>query len=95
MRRATLTPAEIALMTFAAPGTALPEDDRKAVAMLAAAVSYHRRERKSFWWAHFDRCENGPDTHRPGQERVPGRGLPRSWTSGSRSAPSFLNAGSS
>ncbi len=31
--------------------------------MLAAAVSYHRRERKAFWWAHFDRCENGPDTH--------------------------------
>jgi len=58
-----LTPAEIALMTFAAPGAPLPEDDRKAVAMLAAAVSYHRRERKSFWWAHFDRCENGPDTH--------------------------------
>ncbi|MFF2030702.1 TM0106 family RecB-like putative nuclease [Arthrobacter sp. NPDC058192] len=58
-----LTPAEIALMTFAAPGTALPDDDRKAVAMLAAAVSYHRRERKSFWWAHFDRCEYGPETH--------------------------------
>ncbi|WP_342451789.1 hypothetical protein [Arthrobacter sp. H16F315] len=31
--------------------------------MLAAAVSYHRRERKAFWWAHFDRCENGPDSH--------------------------------
>ena len=31
--------------------------------MVAAAVSYHRRERKSFWWAHFDRCEHGPDTH--------------------------------
>ena len=56
-------PAELALLAFAEPGSGLPEEDRKAVAMLAAAVSYHRRERKSFWWAHFDRCELGPDTH--------------------------------
>ncbi len=54
--------AETALAEFASPDTGLPEPDRKAVAMLAAAVSYHRRERKAFWWAHFDRCENGPDT---------------------------------
>jgi predicted RecB family nuclease len=58
-----LSPAELALKEFAAPGTGLPEDDRKAVSILAAAVSYHRRERKAFWWAHFDRCEQGPDTH--------------------------------
>lgn len=56
-------PAELALLAYAEPGSGLPEEDRKAVAMLAAAVSYHRRERKSFWWAHFDRCEYGPDTH--------------------------------
>lgn len=60
---AALSPAELALKEFSAPGTGLPEDDRKAVSMLAAAVSYHRRERKAFWWAHFDRCEQGPDTH--------------------------------
>jgi uncharacterized protein len=60
---AALGPAEMALMEFAGPTSCLAEDDRKAVAMLAAAVSYHRRERKSFWWAHFDRCEHGPDTH--------------------------------
>jgi predicted RecB family nuclease len=60
---AALGPAELALLTFAEPGGGLPENDRKAVSMLAAAVSYHRRERKSFWWAHFDRCEQGPDTH--------------------------------
>ena len=60
---AAVGPAELALMAFAEPGSGLPEEDRKAVAMLAAAVSYHRRERKSFWWAHFDRCEQGPDTH--------------------------------
>ncbi|MEK0153998.1 TM0106 family RecB-like putative nuclease [Arthrobacter oryzae] len=41
----------------------VPEADVQAVAMVDAAVSYHRRERKAFWWAHFDRCENGPDTH--------------------------------
>lgn len=68
-----LTPAELELAELSAPGAGLSGDDlswddlsgddRKAVSMLAAAVSYHRRERKSFWWAHFDRCENGPDTH--------------------------------
>jgi predicted RecB family nuclease len=58
-----LTPAELELAAFSGPGGALSGDDRKAVAMLAAAVSFHRRERKAFWWAHFDRCENGPDTH--------------------------------
>lgn len=58
-----LTSAEVALAAFAFPESGLAEDDRKAIAMLAAAVSYHRRERKAFWWAHFDRCENGPDTH--------------------------------
>ena len=35
---AALGPAELALMEFAVPGGGLPEDDRKAVAMLAAAV---------------------------------------------------------
>lgn len=60
---AALGAAELALMAFAEPGSGLPENDRKAVSMLAAAVSYHRRERKSFWWAHFDRCEQGPDAH--------------------------------
>ena len=60
---ADLDPLEVALAELAGPGVGLSEDDRKAVSMLAAAVSYHRRERKAFWWAHFDRCENGPDTH--------------------------------
>ncbi|RKR12536.1 TM0106 family RecB-like putative nuclease [Arthrobacter oryzae] len=56
-------PLEVALTELSGPGACLPEEDRKAVSMLAAAVSYHRRERKAFWWAHFDRCENGPHTH--------------------------------
>ncbi|MGP4032932.1 TM0106 family RecB-like putative nuclease [Pseudarthrobacter sp. 1C304] len=60
---AALGPVERALLQAASSDSRLSADDRKAVAMLAAAVSYHRRERKAFWWAHFDRCENGPDTH--------------------------------
>lgn len=31
----------------------------QALAMVAAAVGYHRREDKQFWWAHFDRL-NAP-----------------------------------
>ncbi|WP_024365484.1 TM0106 family RecB-like putative nuclease [Arthrobacter sp. TB 26] len=60
---ADLDPLEVALAELADHGVGLSQGDRKAVSMLAAAVSYHRRERKAFWWAHFDRCENGPDTH--------------------------------
>ncbi|MGW0044638.1 TM0106 family RecB-like putative nuclease [Rhodococcus sp. NPDC003348] len=29
--------------------------DQQAAALMAAAVGYHRRERKPFWWAHFAR----------------------------------------
>ncbi|MHA7142510.1 TM0106 family RecB-like putative nuclease [Arthrobacter sp. Sr33] len=40
--------------------------DEQAVAMVAAAVGYHRRENKQFWWEHFDRLdraiEDWPDT---------------------------------
>jgi hypothetical protein len=35
-------------------------DDRRAVALLAAAVGYHARESKPFWWAHFDRLASDP-----------------------------------
>lgn len=34
--------------------------DRQAVEMLAAAVGYHAREAKPFWWAHFDRLQADP-----------------------------------
>lgn len=37
----------------AAAGERTPE--QTAVALLAAARGYHRREDKPFWWAHFDR----------------------------------------
>jgi len=29
--------------------------DEQAVALLAAAIGYHRRNTKTFWWEHFDR----------------------------------------
>lgn len=29
--------------------------DEQAIAMVASATGYHRRERKQFWWDHFDR----------------------------------------
>jgi uncharacterized protein len=39
----------------ALPVSGGPGSDDRAVAMVAAAVGYHRRERKQFWWEHFDR----------------------------------------
>ena len=42
-----------------------PADERDAdglaVAMVAAAVDYHRREAKPFWWAHYDRLQSSLD----------------------------------
>ena len=29
--------------------------DQTAIALTAAAIDFHRRERKSFWWAHYER----------------------------------------
>jgi uncharacterized protein len=31
--------------------------DQTAIALAAAAIDFHRREDKSFWWAHFERLE--------------------------------------
>jgi uncharacterized protein len=36
--------------------------DEQAVAMVAAATGFHRRERKQFWWEHFDRLESEVDS---------------------------------
>ena len=33
-------------------------DDSTALALAAAAIDYHRRENKSFWWEHFARLVN-------------------------------------
>ena len=53
------TPEEARLREYLA---GLPDDrpwtdDERAIAMVAAATGYHRRERKQFWWQHFDRVE--------------------------------------
>ncbi|POH59510.1 TM0106 family RecB-like putative nuclease [Arthrobacter glacialis] len=37
-------------------------DDENAIAMVAAAASYHRREDKQFWWGHFDRLDSAVDS---------------------------------
>ena len=49
-------PAEAALLDYL--GDELPSDrsdSQAAAALMAAALGYHRREQKPFWWAHFDR----------------------------------------
>ena len=35
--------------------------DQTAVALAAAAIDFHRRENKSFWWAHYARLETPVD----------------------------------
>ncbi len=63
------TPEEVRLREYLA---GLPDDrpwtdDERAIAMVAAAVGYHRRERKQFWWEHFDRT--GTELDRWSQHR--------------------------
>jgi len=43
------------LWDFAEHASSDHEADGTAAALLAAAVGYHRREEKPFWWAHFGR----------------------------------------
>ncbi len=44
------------LFQYATPGRGQsPTPGQEAVGMVAAAVGYHRREAKPFWWTHFDR----------------------------------------
>ena len=54
---------EADLLAFAGPGPQVGvtrENDRQAVALLAAALRYRQREDKPFWWAHFDRLIKDP-----------------------------------
>ncbi|MFC8303533.1 TM0106 family RecB-like putative nuclease [Specibacter sp. NPDC057265] len=37
-----------------------PSSEERAIELVAAAASYHRREDKQFWWGHFDRLGKGP-----------------------------------
>jgi superfamily I DNA and/or RNA helicase len=49
------------LLSFAGDGIEERTAEQTAVAMIAAARGYHRREDKPFWWAHFDRVNNPVD----------------------------------
>ena len=57
------TPEELRLREYLAglPDTRPWTSDERAIAMVAAATGYHRRERKQFWWEHFDRTESEID----------------------------------
>ncbi|MCU1574886.1 MAG: nuclease [Micrococcaceae bacterium] len=56
------TPEETALLAYleTLPQNVPANPDEQAVALLAAAVGYHRREDKQFWWAHYDRLNTPP-----------------------------------
>lgn len=49
------------LAAFAGDSVDGRTDEQTAVALIAAARGYHRREDKPFWWAHFDRLNNPVD----------------------------------
>ncbi|WP_105036717.1 TM0106 family RecB-like putative nuclease [Cryobacterium aureum] len=53
------SPVRDALLAIAAPTTphAPRSADQTAAAFAAAAIDYHRREQKSFWWGHYFRLE--------------------------------------
>ncbi|MCD5345950.1 TM0106 family RecB-like putative nuclease [Agromyces sp. H3Y2-19a] len=38
-------------------GTARRDADTEALALASAAIDYHAREAKSFWWSHYLRCD--------------------------------------
>ncbi len=46
---------------FAGDGIDERTPEQTAVAMVAAARGFHKREDKPFWWAHFDRVNNPVD----------------------------------
>ncbi|MGN0040223.1 TM0106 family RecB-like putative nuclease [Rhodococcus sp. (in: high G+C Gram-positive bacteria)] len=49
-------PEETRLFAYAGDATTGNRThDQQAAALMAASLGYHRRERKPFWWAHFDR----------------------------------------
>ncbi|MDT5292828.1 MAG: hypothetical protein QOF88_7717 [Mycobacterium sp.] len=49
------------LLKFAGDGIDERTPEQAAVAMVAAARGFHKREDKPFWWAHFDRVNNPVD----------------------------------
>ncbi|WP_395310494.1 TM0106 family RecB-like putative nuclease [Mycobacterium sp. AMU20-3851] len=49
------------MMKFAGDGVEERTPAQQAVAMVAAARGFHKREDKPFWWSHFDRVNNPVD----------------------------------
>ncbi|TGD88005.1 TM0106 family RecB-like putative nuclease [Mycolicibacterium sp. CH28] len=49
------------LARFAGEDLVARSPEQRAVAMIAAARGYHRREDKPFWWGHFDRLTSPVD----------------------------------
>ncbi|MCI4674946.1 TM0106 family RecB-like putative nuclease [Candidatus Mycolicibacterium alkanivorans] len=49
------------LARFAGDDVSARSAEQRAVAMMAAARGYHRREDKPFWWGHFDRLNSPVD----------------------------------
>ncbi|MFF2371543.1 TM0106 family RecB-like putative nuclease [Agromyces sp. NPDC058110] len=57
------SPIALHLQQLAGPRDDPSRDaDRTALALAAAAIDYHDREAKSFWWAHFFRLEQPLET---------------------------------
>lgn len=57
---AVATDAVVAKLLDAASAEPAPAQ-RKALALMAAAIDFHTREEKPFWWAHFDRLVQPSD----------------------------------
>ncbi len=56
-------PLEDQLLAVAGPGPGegvVRTPGRQAVALVAAALRYHQREDKPYWWGHFDRLSADP-----------------------------------
>ena len=54
-------PVDRKLSKFAGDGIEPRTPEQTAVAMLAAAKGFHKREDKPYWWGHFDRVNNPID----------------------------------
>ncbi|MDJ0396331.1 TM0106 family RecB-like putative nuclease [Rhodococcus sp. G-MC3] len=56
------SPLEDSLREFVGIGPVSERTDvQQSVALYAGSIGYHRRERKPFWWAHFDRLQSPVD----------------------------------
>lgn len=85
------SPVRDALLALAGGGIGLDDrlvehrversPDQTAAAFAAAAIDYHRREQKSFWWGHFFRLEYPIDEWQDTRDVlvVSGVGVERDW----------------